>query len=187
MSIKDNHQLEKVENKEDVMQILKKRAIQLSEKFISEDESENQFEVIQFKIAEETYALENQYVSEVYNAYDITPIPNVPDFVTGVINVRGEIVSVIDIKKFFNLPQKGVANLNKVILLQSSEMKFGILVDEIDGTKNILKRNVQESIPTFDEMQLKYFTGVTEDGIIILDAARILQDNSLIIDDKLSS
>ncbi len=172
---------------EEINKILKERAKILAKKNENDSEHSDLLEVVEFNIADETYAIEHKYIKEVYQVSEIVPIPNVPEYVIGIINLRGEIISVIDMKNFFGMPQKGVTNLNNVLVLANDNMKFGLLADEVLGTKKIAKTSFQESIATFDETQLKYFTGITASGIILLDAPKLLNDSSLVIDDKMRS
>jgi len=74
------------------------------------------------------------FVREVYPLRDFTVLPGVPTYIFGIINVRGQILPVIDIKKFFNLPEKGLGDLNRVIILYNDQMEFGILSDVVTVT-----------------------------------------------------
>ncbi len=130
-------------------------------------------------MASELYGIENRYIREVYALKDFTPLPCTPSFVFGIINIRGRIVSVIDIKRFFDLPDRGLSDQNKVIVLSSSTMEFGILADEIRGVRNVLSKDVQAGLPTLTGIRLEYLLGVTEDRLIILDGGKLLTDKNL--------
>ena len=99
--------------------ILRARAEVLARPLVDDRAADEQIELVEFSLASETYAVESSFVREVYSLNDLTPLPCTPAFVLGIVNVRGEIVSVIDIKKFFDLPQKGLTDLHKAIILQS--------------------------------------------------------------------
>ncbi len=73
-------------------------------------------EVVEFLLSYERYGIESSYVREIYPMKELTPLPCTPPFVLGIINVRGEIVAVIDNKKFFELPEKGHTDLNKLVI-----------------------------------------------------------------------
>jgi len=92
--------------------ILKKRAQVLARAPKREDEAGECLEVVEFLLAYEQYGIESSYIREVYPLKDLTPLPCTPPFVLGIINVRGQILSVIDLKKIFDLPQKGLTELN---------------------------------------------------------------------------
>ena len=135
-------------------------------------------------LAYERYGVELKYVREVYPLTELTPIPGIPSFVLGIINVRGEILSVIDIKKFFDLPEKGLTDLNKAIILHSAEIEFGILADSIVGVRSILLNELQPSLPTLTGIREEYLKGVTKEREVILDAERLLIDKSIIVNEN---
>jgi len=112
---------------------------------------------------------------------EFTPIPGTPNFVMGIINIRGQIISIIDIKKFFGLPEKGLTDLNRVIIADYNDMEVGILADIILGVRNIAINEIQPSLPTLTEIRSKYLKGITRDGVVILDIVKLLSDPKLII------
>lgn len=138
-------------------------------------------EIVEFRLAEETYGIESRHVREVYPLADLTPLPCTPPFVLGIINLRGEILSVIDIKRFFDLPEKGLTDLNKVIVLRSDRMLFGILADAILGMRTIPLSTVQPSLPTLTGIREKYLRGVTAERTVLLDAEKLLMDDGIIV------
>jgi len=152
----------------------------------AEDKSERgeYLEVAEFLLAHEKYAIETRHIREVYSVTDLTPIPCTPPFVFGIINVRGEIVSVIDIKKFFDLPEKGITDLNKAIILQSKDIEIGILVDAVLGVRNIFITELEGSLPTLTGIREEYLKGITKERQVILDAEKLLSDRRIIVDEK---
>ena len=153
--------------------ILKERAKIYSHELEAKEEEVQYVEVLEFLLAHEMYGVELKYVREVYPLKELTPIPAIPAFVLGIVNVRGEILSVIDIKKFFDLPEKGLTDLNKVIILHSANMEFGILADSIIGVRNILLSELKTSLPTLTGIREEYLKGVTKEREIILDAGKL--------------
>lgn len=152
----------------------------------AEDKSERgeYLEVAEFLLAHERYAIETRHIREVYSVTDLTPIPCTPPFVFGIINVRGEIVSVIDIKKFFDLPEKGITDLNKAIILQSKDIEIGILVDAVLGVRNIFITELEGGLPTLTGIREEYLKGITKERQVILDAEKLLSDRRIIVDEK---
>jgi len=114
----------------------------------------------------------------------LTPLPGTPVFVLGIINIRGEILSVIDIKKFFELPDKGLTDLNKVIVLQSENMLFGILADTIVGARQIPLTAIQPSLPTLTGIREEYLKGVTAERTVVLDAEKLLADEKITVQEQ---
>jgi len=113
--------------------ILKARARALAKEPEQAVAARSFIEITEFRLASETYGIESSFVREVYPLKDFTPLPGVPPFVLGIVNVHGQILSVVDLKKFFNLPDKGLGELNKVIILHNGRMEFGILADAVLG------------------------------------------------------
>lgn len=141
-------------------------------------------EVVEFTLASERYAFAAEFVHEVYSLEDLTPLPCTPAFVLGIINLRGSILSVIDIKKFFDLPQTALSELNKIIILESAKMTFGIMVDHICGVHHILCADIQPALPTLTGVREEYLLGVTAQRLVILDAGKLLTDQKLIVQEK---
>jgi purine-binding chemotaxis protein CheW len=168
---------------EEMHAILKARARELAREQGKAVDERGFLEIIRFRMASETYGVESAFVREVYPLKDFTPLPGAPPFVVGIVNVRGQILSVIDLKKFFNLPDKGLGDLNKVIILRDDRMEFGILADAILGVGQVSLDAIQALPLTVSEIGAEYMKGVTADRVIILDAERVLGDERIIIHD----
>ena len=167
--------------------ILKERAKIFSRELEAKEEKDEYVEVLEFLLAHEMYGVELKYVREVYPLKELTPIPEIPAFVLGVVNVRGQILSVIDIKKFFDLPEKGLTDLNRVIILHSDDMEFGILADSIIGVRNILLSELKTSLTTLTGIREEYLKGVTKEREIILDAGKLLSDKGIIVNENVKA
>lgn len=138
-------------------------------------------EAVEFLLSDEKYAIESTYVREVCPLKELTPLPCTPPFVLGIINLRGQILSVLDIRKFFGLPEKGLTNLNKVIVLHAGEMELGVLADAVTGTRSIPLKEIQPSLPTLTGIRAEYLRGVTNGRLVVLDAAKVLADKKIIV------
>jgi len=170
-----------IRNKEEEREILKVRARTLSQEQKPEEIDTGYIEVVEFNLAYEQYAIESLYVREVYQMKELTPVPGTPSFVPGIINVRGQILSIIDIKQFFDLPEKGLTDLNKVIIIHDNTMEFGILADAVLGTRHIMFSEIQQSLPGLTGIRAQYLKGVTKEHLIILDAEALLSDKNIIV------
>ena len=138
-------------------------------------------EVVEFMLANERYGIESSYVREVYPLRDYTPLPCTPSFVLGLLNLRAQIISVIDIKKFFDMPEKGISDPNKVIIVSDGKMIFGILADVILDVRGIAVEDIQSSIPTLTGICEQFLRGVTRERTVILDAAKLLADKYIVV------
>jgi purine-binding chemotaxis protein CheW len=171
---------------EETQRILKARAQALAREPVQAEAANERLEVVEFLLAYEHYAVESRYVREVYPLENLTPLPCTPAFVLGMINLRGEILSVIDIKKFFDLPEKGLTDLNQVIVLQSQDMIFGVLADSILGVRRLPLAEIQPSLPTLTGIREKYLRGVTPERIVVLDAEKLLTDEKIIVQEQVA-
>lgn len=169
---------------EQTRRILKARAQALAREPGKTEAGAERLEVVEFLLAHETYAIESRHVREIFPLENLTPLPGTPVFVLGIINMRGEILSVIDIKKFFELLDKGLTDLNKVIVLQSENMLFGILADAIVGTRQIPLTAIQPSLPTLTGIREEYLKGVTAERTVVLDAAKLLADEKITVQEQ---
>jgi purine-binding chemotaxis protein CheW len=141
-------------------------------------------EVLEFLVSTEKYAIESSYVREVCPLKELTPLPCTPSFVLGIVNVRGQILSVIDIKKFFELPEKGLTNLSKIILLHTDNMEFGILADVILGVSRLSIDDIQPALPTLTGIREEYLIGIAKERVIVLDAKKLLTDKNIIVHEE---
>jgi purine-binding chemotaxis protein CheW len=165
-------------------EILKNRAKELSEELVENGVVGDQIEIIEFVLAYEKYGIESSFVREVYPMREFTPVPATPNFVMGIVNIRGQIISVVDIKKFFDLPERGLTDLNRLIITEYKDMEVGILADLILGVKNIAMSDIQSSLLTLTDIRSKYLKGVTKEGIVVLDVEKLLSDSKLIVDSE---
>ncbi len=163
--------------------ILKVRARELAREPERGVTAQEMIEVIEFDLASERYAFPLAQVREVSLLHDLTPVPCTPAFVLGIINLRGEIRTVIDLKKFFDLPGTGITDLNKIILIQCDDMQLGILTDAIQGVRRIPLSGLQPALPTLTDIRADYLRGITSDRLVVLDAAKILSDPRILVED----
>jgi len=167
--------------------ILKKRAKELARQKDKQDQTISSIETVEFILSNEHYAIELNYIREVYPLNDLTSLPCTPSFVSGIINVRSQIVSIIDLKKFFDLPEHDSDAKKRVIILHNSQIEFGILADEIMGVLSIPVNDIQMSMLTLQGIGSEYIKGVTEKRIVILDAEKILSDARIIVHEDLKT
>jgi purine-binding chemotaxis protein CheW len=172
--------------KKEIRTKLKNRAIAIAQEPEQKRETSTITEVIEFILAAESYGIESAFVREVYPLKDYTPLPGLPPYIFGIINVRGQILPVIDLKKFFNLSEKGLGELNKVIILRNDQMEFGILADEVHGTQAIELEDIQVVPPTVSGIGEEYLKGVTKESLIVLNAERLLSDKSIVVNNEVT-
>ena len=165
---------------EQIIRELKARAQALARIPVAEGSTEG-FEALEFRLAGERYALESCHIREVFPLENLTMLPGTPPFVLGIANLRGEMVSVIDMGKFFGLPERGLGELNKLIVLSHSEMCFGILADEVIGIRFILQKEILAPLPTLTGIRRDFLKGVMGGHTIILDAPGLMKDKRMVV------
>jgi purine-binding chemotaxis protein CheW len=164
--------------------MLRTRAQRLAEEPAAAEEDGQVLELVEFELGGEHYALALHQVREVSVLREITPVPCTPPFILGIINLRGELRTVVDLKKFFSLRDSGITDLNRIIIVQQDDMQLGILADGIKGVRRIPLRDVEPALPTLTGIRAEYLRGVTAGRLVVLDAARILSDDRILISEK---
>ena len=162
--------------------ILNRRAKALA-KLKRPDAEKKTIETVSFLLGTETYGIELGFVREVLPLGPVTLIPGIPEYISGIINVRGEIVSVMDLKPLFGLESSISPEHQCVLIVAAPAMAFGILADQILGVRQIPPETLQTSLPTLTGVRAEYLKGVAADGLIMLDAEKLLADESLVVND----
>ncbi|UTW07845.1 chemotaxis protein CheW [Pseudomonas benzenivorans] len=157
---------------------LLKRTQQWAEKE-QKEQVEDWLEVLTFSISGELYAIESAHVAEVLPLGQYTPLPCVPPFVLGIVNVRGHIVSLIDLRVLFELPIGGLSDKNFMAVLRSPDMEFGLLIDRVQGIGQIRRDGLQKRVANLSGVRTAYLLGVTAEHRTVLDGALLLSDENL--------
>lgn len=172
---------------EEKKRVLKARARELARKTSEKSASEETVEVVELLLAQEAYGIESSYVREVYPLKELTRLPGTPSFVLGIINVRGQIVSVVDLRRFFDLPEMEINESSKVVRLRNDEMEFGILADAITDVRSIAVEEIRPPLPTLTGIRAEYLRGVTNERLAVLDAEKILNDRKMVVDEEVAA
>ena len=144
-------------------------------------------EVVEFVLGPEHYGIESRRIREIHALSDFTPLPCTPAFVLGLVNVRGRILSIINIKRLFDLPEKGLTDLNKVIVVHAGPMELGILADVILGLRSISAKEMHPGLPTLTGVRAEYLKGITKESLVVLDVEKILSDEKILVNELVSS
>ena len=141
------------------------------------------YKMVTFSLAGKDYAIDIMQVKEIAKAGRFTYVPNTSPFVLGVYNLRGDIIPIIDLRIFFNIPtrMRDTDALESLIIIAVNEQTFGIVVDAIDKVVGISKNSIQPPHPIFGDINIKYIHGVVENQgrlYILLDAERIFGNGS---------
>jgi len=140
---------------------------------------EDYIELLEFELNGEHYGFELSCLREVCTITDVTHIPCSPPFVRGVINVRGQIIPLIDMLILLNIGTVPTQRLNKAIILQRDKLVIGLLADEVLGATKIPTTSLQRAFAGFEGQSADYLRGVTKEKLIFLDGRKMLDDPQL--------
>jgi purine-binding chemotaxis protein CheW len=174
-------------NDERARETLKARARALARPLNGDQTAGEAIQVVEFRLAQERYAIEQKYVREVHPLRDLMPLPCTPKFVLGLINVRGQILPVIDVKRFFDLPEAGITDLHMVLIAHAHDIELGLLADAIIGVRSVPVDTIQSSLPTLTGIRAKYLKGVTSQRVVILDVLEILSDPKVVVNEEVEN
>ncbi|MEW6238598.1 MAG: chemotaxis protein CheW [Candidatus Omnitrophota bacterium] len=146
-----------------------------------------------FRLGKEEYGLEIMKVVEIIGLMEITTVPRTPDFVRGVINLRGKIIPVIDLRRKFELPSKEDTERTCIIVVQIdqsvSQVTMGVIVDDVSEVVNIRAEQI-EPTPSFGaNVNTDFILGVGQVGknvIMLLDIGKILSFEEIRLIDQVS-
>jgi purine-binding chemotaxis protein CheW len=166
--------------------ILRERAQALARKPPA-DTRRDSIELLEFGLANERYAVETRHVVEVHPLRDLTPLPGTPAFVRGIVNLRGRILPVFDLKRFFDLPEQGITDLHRIIVVRGHDLELGVLADVVLGVRHVALDALAPALPTLSEIGAEYIKGVSAERLVVLNLDRILTDPKIVVNDEVDS
>ena len=169
---------------ERVKAILEERARALAR--VDEVESGEMLQLVVFCLANERYGIATEYVRDVQPITDLSPVPCTPGFVVGIVNIRGKIYSVIDIRQFFGVPKREITSATKVIVVDAAELEVGILADDVEGAENVPLSEIKTSLGGHAGIKEEHVEGVTEDMLIILNLEALLSDEQIVVNEEVA-
>lgn len=136
------------------------------------------FKMVTFSLAGKDYAIDIMKVKEIAKAGHFTYVPNTLPFVLGVYNLRGDIIPIIDLHRFFNIevPEREKDALENMLIVSVEDQPFGVVVDVIDKVVGIQESSIQPPHPLFGDINIKYIYGIVESNdrlYVLLDIDRI--------------
>lgn len=160
----------------DEKQLLRIRAKELAikEESSTSDDSTGR-EMLEFILADEHYAIETSYVAEALNIQDLTPIPGTPAYLEGLMNVRGRIIPVVNLKKFFSLREEGIIASTKAVIMKDDAYEVAFLTDHILPTRWLTDKSIRPIPSNLHGIGAEHLHGVTQEAIIIIDGNSLIR------------
>jgi len=140
-------------------------------------------QIVIFKVDDEMYGINIEQVKEIITPMEIFKIPNSPSFVEGLINLRGKIYTILNLRKKFNLAAKESDEHTKIVLLNSDRLAVGFIIDVVNEIIRIDDKDIENPPETIKALNKKYITGVAKIGekaVLLLDlelASEITDDS----------
>jgi len=135
-----------------------------------------------FALGDERYAIEMRFVREVTKLVEYAPVPGVPRYILGVTNLRGELLLVIDPRRLLGLPERGLTDLGRLIVLGEERIELGLVADAALGMLDVPTREVLAAPDGLGGRG--YLRGVTKDAWIVMDGRGLLADDRFVIDHR---
>jgi purine-binding chemotaxis protein CheW len=147
------------------------------------NETVNNDEVLQwvtFKLNSETYGINVMQVQEVLRYSEIAPVPGAPLYVLGIINLRGNVVTVIDTRQRFGLESSEVTDNTRIVIIEAEKQVIGILVDSVAEVVYLKASDIDEAPNVGNEDSARFIQGVSNregELLILVDLNQLLSDD----------
>lgn len=138
-----------------------------------------ELQLVVFKLDKEEYGVDIMQVQEISPFQKLTKVPNSPAFVDGIVNLRGDVIPVVSLKKKFNLAETEVTELTRLIVINNGSRRTGFVVDDASEVITITDKDIEEAPPMVVGADRKYIQGVGKVGqriLIILDLHKLLTE-----------
>lgn len=142
-----------------------------------------EIKVIVFTLANEEYGVEVEKVRTIERMMPMTRVPKTFDFIKGVINLRGVVIPVIDLRGRFNLPESEYTDNTRIIIIAINEMEVGLIVDSANDVIDVDTDNIQEPPEIVGGIRAKYLRGVAKIGerlLVLLNLEEVLNKSEII-------
>ncbi|MCF6353523.1 MAG: chemotaxis protein CheW [Candidatus Polarisedimenticolaceae bacterium] len=136
-------------------------------------------QLVTFRLQDESYGINVMQVQEVLRVSEIAPVPGAPMYVLGIINLRGNVVTVIDTRTRFGLSTTEIEDSSRIVIIESDKQVVGILVDSVAEVVELRSSEVDSAPNVGNEESSRYIQGVAtreENLLIVVDLNKLLTD-----------
>ena len=138
------------------------------------------YQLVTFRLEDETYGINVMLVQEVLRVTEIAPVPGAPPYVLGIINLRGNVVTVIDTRSRFGLPPGDIDEASRIVVIESEKQVVGILVDSVAEVVELRGSEIDSAPNVGNEESSKFIQGVAtreNDLLIVVDLNKLLSED----------
>lgn len=132
---------------------------------------------VTFHLEEETYGINVMQVQEVLRYSEIAPVPGAPEYVLGIINLRGNVVTVIDTRQRFGLPSAEITDQSRIVIIEADQQVVGILVDSVAEVVYLKQSEIETAPSVGNEEAARFIQGVcnkNEELLILVDLDKMM-------------
>ena len=140
-------------------------------------------ELLIFSLGGERYAIETTHVLEAVPLRALTPVPCTPPFVLGVVNYRGQILPVLDLRRLFDLEGIEVTQESRVVAVEAGGMRFGIFADSVAGTTRVPTQEIAPPPAAVTVDRQVFLRGVTAGMVTVLDLGALVRDRRIAVNE----
>ncbi|MBM7555914.1 chemotaxis protein CheW [Halanaerobacter jeridensis] len=160
--------MEKTEKKDSTMVEADDNTVNILNQQLTNISAENQF--LTFEVDNEEYGVDVLKVQEIIRYREPTAMPNAPEVIKGVINFRGEVIPVVDLRKKFNLADKEYDNFTVIIALEVKDKIVGVIVDQVSDMVSFSDEDIQENLEFGSQVDTEFIKGMArlDERLIIL-------------------
>ncbi len=139
--------------------------------------SSTEQQLVVFDLAHEAYGVDIGTVREIIRMQDVTSVPHRPDYVSGVINLRGRITPVVDLRKRFNLPETEISRESRIVVVDIDGQDIGMIVDAVTEVLRISSDQIEPPSNMIAAGGSDYIVGIAKlesQLVLLLDLERVL-------------
>jgi len=169
---------------DEVTRVLRARAQALAKPPEEAPAPAEALELLVFSLAGERYGIEATHILEVVPSLELTPVPCTPPFVLGVMNHRGRILPVLDLRRLFELGGQGVPAGGRVAAVEAGGMTFGIFAEAVIGTVTVGTHEMAPPPVVLTGDRRALIEGVTGEMVAVLDLEALARDPRIVVNDE---
>lgn len=136
-------------------------------------------QIVVFSLGSETYGVDIASVREIIPVQKIVSVPRAPDFVEGIINLRGRVIPVLDLRKHFGFEQKKGDPSQRIVLVEAGQESIGVIVDAVSSVLRISDESVEPAASVIVGAEIEYIQGIAkvdEELVVLIDLTKIISD-----------
>lgn len=137
---------------------------------------------VTFQLGEETYGVNVMQVQEVLRVTEIAPVPGAPTYVLGIINLRGNVVTVLDTRKRFGMSPRDLDDSSRILIIESADNVVGLMVDSVSEVVYLRASEMEAAPNVGNEESSRFIQGVcnrNEELLILVDLNKLLTEDEL--------